>query len=648
MSELIVPVLTALAIMTLPGVTMGLAVGARGVWLAAAAAPLSLTAVATASILGEWVGLTWSVVPVVLVTVVAAVVLAVGRRVLAGRWGADDQRPVPEKRALPSWLEIAAAVGLAALLIGRRLGLILQEPGAVSQTYDNVFHLNAVGYIEHTGSASPFTLGLMTSDGSLGFYPSAWHAVVSLVAQLGDGSVAVASNAVMIAVACLVWPLSVVFLARVWFGRSPWITIAAGVFSASAAAFPLLPVYYGVLYPLFLSGAILPVALAALSVVLGQATDQPPRAWAGVLLLGFVPGLAVAHPSALVALLAFSVPIVTWQAVQIARAAASARRRAVIGVAYVAYLAAGLQAIRVLRPPSEAAGWQPTQTVAQAVGEILTGGMYGMPVAWALAGFTLVGAAALVRRGHPAAAAASGAYVVAGFLFIVASAMTWMGLRMLLTGPWYNNTPRLAALVPVAAVPLAAYGVEVVRQWAVAEVRRRDVSWRWSPVLTGTIAVAMLVASTFVGAPLRAITAEAQHSYRMTDDSTLLAPDEVALLERLSDEVPDDAVIAGNPFTGAGMTWAYADRKPLMAHLLMEIDRDTTRINEELREAVPGSAVCGALDRKGVDYVLDFGRVTVYDLDPSGFEGLERLDRSAAVREIDRQGDAVLYEVVGC
>ena len=138
-----------------------------------------------------------------------------------------------------------------------------------------------------------------------------------------------------------------------------------------------------------------------------------------------------------------------------------------------------------------------------------------------------------------------------------------------------------------------------------------------------------------------------QRNFALVGDAWFLTPDEVTLLERLPEHVPADEVVAGNPWTGAGMTYAIGDRKPLMPHLLMEIDDETEAINDGLSTATPGSAACRAVRDKHVGFVLDFGDLQINNA-VEDYPGLDDLADSDVVREVDRQGEAVLYEVVGC
>ena len=133
-----------------------------------------------------------------------------------------------------------------------------------------------------------------------------------------------------------------------------------------------------------------------------------------------------------------------------------------------------------------------------------------------------------------------------------------------------------------------------------------------------------------------------------SDESPLLTSDELALIERLDDEVPEDAVILGSPWTGTALAYAMADRQVVMPHTLMDITEEMSVLLDRLDSARPGSAeVCAAVDDLGVEYVLDFGTQEIND-GKHPYKGLDRLRTSESVEKVDQIGDAVLYKVVLC
>ena len=630
-------------VLVAPGLVLGLALRLRGLWLAAAAAPLGLTALAATAIVAPAVGIPWGPLPVVVVTLVAAILIAV---VVAF---VPTTRPAPAAARGAWWPVIVAAIA-AGSLIAFQLVRVTGSPEAFSQSYDNVFHLNAVRWVIDTQSASPFTLGRMTSpEGALGFYPSAWHGLTALTVELTGVSIPVAINAVSFVAACVIWPLGAVLLTRTLFGTHPVLTVAAGIFAAAFPAFPLLLLNYGVLYPMFLSYAVLPVAVAALVRLVGvvPAPDGLGRWPALLLLAGVVPGMAVAHPGGLVSLLAFSVPMVVVAAVQGFRSGLVRSRRWLLIGALAAYAVLGFAALGIVRPPADQIYWPIAESIGQAVGEVLTASVYFMPVATVVAVFGVVGVVAAVRRRDALAWTALGLWLMAGVLYVIVAASTSETLRLLITGPWYNNIPRLAALYPLATLPLAALGVQST--WDAAKnawERRRAPLPR--PVVIGVALVAgTAVALGTQGAAIRDAVDQARGVYAISDESWMLTPDELEMFRVVAETVPQDELVGGSAWTGAGLAYAFAGRPVLMPHLLMDIDPDMRLFLEEFDSADAGDPACEATERLEVKWVLDFGDQQINNHDQV-YEGLDELDESDNVELVEKIGDAALYRVVGC
>ena len=203
-----------------PGLVVALLLGLRGIWLLAMSAPISVSMIAVAALAAPVIGVPWSVLPVLILTAIAALA--------AFAWTRWVSRPARQtlaskaQRRRSAW-PLVLGIAIPALTIGFVLLRSMLAPDYVSQRYDNVFHLNAVQYIIDTGNASPLWVGTMTSGdtGGLPFYPTAWHALVAVVAGLSGSSVVVANNAAIIAVAAIVWPMSAVLLQQDHAGARP-------------------------------------------------------------------------------------------------------------------------------------------------------------------------------------------------------------------------------------------------------------------------------------------------------------------------------------------------------------------------------------------------------------------------------------------
>lgn len=637
--DLVLAVLATIGIVLIPGILVALVLGMRGLAAWALAVPAGVTIIVLAALAAPFVGMQWGIAPVLLVAVIIAVIAA-GLRALL--WRGTTARPTFPRISAAA----LAALGGAVIVVLVQLAAVMGDPQNISQTFDNIFHLNAIRYALDTGSISPLTIGSMTSapTNGLPFYPSGWHAVATLVVQLTGASIPIVSNAVMIFFAAAVWPLSIVLLVRTLFGPSTAILVTAAAASVALPAFPLLLVEYGVLFPYMMSLSMIAVPIALVIETCRQTSWRArwPFVVAG---LGTLPGIAIAHPGGFVALLVFTTVVLGVFWVRLLFSQIATRRKIVASVWAAAYAMVTLASWYVLRPPAAARTWGPTETAGQAIGEVLTVSVWSAPVNIVMTVLVITGCVVALRRRTAMDWIALGFLAAAALLYIAVSGVPYPLPRDILTGAWYNNAPRLAALLPIAWVPLAAIGG--ARLWEhLTSVLARVPKPRLRTVLGAVIAVVVLIVVPQVGSMRQAV-ASAGGAFAVSEESPLLTSDELALIERVDDEVPEDAVIMGSPWTGTALVYALAERRVVMPHTLMDITDDMSLLLDGLDTALAGSAVCDAVERLGVEYVLDFGTQEINGGEHE-YKGLDRLAASAAVDEVDSVGDAVLYKVVVC
>ena len=167
----------ALAVLLVPGLAAGYAAGLRGIPAWGLAPPISVSVVAVAAAAAGAAGVPWGLAPAAATALAVAAAAGVWRR-LAGRPASPDPGRF---RVLPAALTVVAG-GLAAVAVALGIGW----PGRFPQTFDAVFHLNAVARAAETGNASSLALGTLTNpERSSAFYPGAWHAITALVGSSG-------------------------------------------------------------------------------------------------------------------------------------------------------------------------------------------------------------------------------------------------------------------------------------------------------------------------------------------------------------------------------------------------------------------------------------------------------------------------------
>ncbi|WP_325791513.1 DUF6541 family protein [Arthrobacter koreensis] len=645
--------MVALCVILVPGGLLAF-LGFRLRWMAALAVSpvLSVSLVAVSAVIADFMGVRWSWVPLAVLTAATTLVVWLLRAWWAGR-SPEQGQPQAADPAL-HLVEAVTVVGAAAL-VGRRLLYAFGSPESFSQTFDNIFHLNAIQYIADTGSASSLSIGGMTG---IGFYPAGWHGLVSLVDSLTGSAIPVSVNAVNLVIGALIWPLGCIFLVQQIAGRRVVPTLLAGVLAGAFGTFPLLLVDFGVLYPNFLGVSLIPAVLGILLAVLGLARRSAPLPLLWLLLLAALPGLGLGHPSAVLAVTAFSVPLVIAAVTRRVRTEV-ARRSTVRAWLYIlGFVLYGIGVVRlwyVVRPAADTLIWLPYQTPAQAMGEVFASAPLGSPVSWAVMILCAFGLVAVVLG--RASWWAAGLWAVGGFLYVVATGAADSDFRDLITGGWYTDNYRLAALLPVAALPLAAIGGTMLIAWLNRRIWQPVLDlmmareWKAATTRTATAAAVVIVLAVTAVATqqqnVRNAAMSAAGNYELTDDSPLVSSDEYELMRRLDGVIEDGAELVGNPWTGSSLVYALTGHRPMQLHTISALDPEEDEVYASLREAQTEPDVCPALRETGVKYVLDFGDQEIHGGDHP-YPGLEDLDSSGAVELVDAEGDAKLYRITAC
>lgn len=647
-------ILLAAVLLLVPGLVVALSLRFRSFDALALAPALSVGILVVTSTGTPFLGAPFGIVPVGVATVLLATV-----GFFVGRLRPEQQSTGPGATALARFAPFAAFIVAAALLSWRTLQVI-GSPGSISQTYDAVFHLNSVRFALDTGQASSLTIGAMTGGG---FYPAGWNAVAAYVASTTGADVPVAVNITSVILASVFWPLSCLLMTTWVAGRGTTMTIAAGIACASLGAFPLLMMDFGVLYPNLLAISILPASIALTARITGAvATTQRPGLPSVLALLLSLSGLVVSHPTTFMAWLVWTLPMVSFYAYKKAPARwklrTTNRRHFNLYVAGISVYSVVFLVLWIfLRPPGEASFWGPYFTVPQALGEALLISPMGLAPAWLVAPLALFGVWVCFRRDRNLAWVGAVFLIFSG-LFVVVAGVPSSRVRSLLTGVWYNDSYRIAALLPVAAVLLIAIGV----RWAGAQITDDHLKpvrrlfgrfgvtslqgQRWlTYICVGVISMVAVVIGQQGG--LQQEEAQASTEYTISNDSPLVSSDELALIKRLHSTVPPDSTLVGNPYAGAALAYALGDRKVAQLHILSYVSPDLQEIYNELGAVTSDPNVCAAVRDENAFYVLDFGLKEVHGGSHTP-PGLIHLDQNPGVKLIDSQGEARLYKITAC
>ncbi len=580
-------------------------------------------------------------------------------------------RPAPPAPTRSRWWWLLLAWAGTALVMTAVAFAAVPTPDRISQTYDNVFHLSAIAHILDTGDASSLTLRtLIETDKTWSFYPSGWHSVVALTAELSGASVPVAVNASTIAVCAAIWLPGIAWLSQVVVrGFDP--TLVAVVALPLGAAFGAMPyalLTWGTLYPTLLGTALLPAALAPVVAAglsrRGESRVRYPLAMAAAMTSAAVVAVAFAQPRVLVTWALILAPYVIIEAARTYRQAVRrggrdrvvARRilTGVIGALLV--VAAGGFAYLVLRlglferPLDQRLGGpqaQASQPVFVGIGQVLVqswplgvDGVVTFP-AILLALAVIGGIAVAVRTRGLRWLVVS--YAALAVLFALAAGSDDV-LTKLATALWYKDRYRISSALPIIAIPLATLGILTAARWA-SRSRRAFVA----AAAALSVAVAGIAAAGLAWASMPTF----GYVFRLPDRAASSEVISRAQIDFMRDVVaavvPPDQRLLGDPWDGSALSQVYAGREPVFPHVNGQWDPQRGVIAWHLPDIDKDPAVCAALDALRVRYVLyhphEFGGG-----DPSGnhFLGVHAAVQQGLFTAVATDGDSTLYRIDQC
>jgi hypothetical protein len=634
------PALIALVFSLIPGAVVAYALGFRRISLLGLAPIFSLTVLGLTAIAINPIHLRWGIVPVLLATVVFGLLAWVVRRVF-NRWIHVSSEP--QDRGLVRWA--LAGFGIAAVAATARVADIIGNPNHISQTYDNVFHLNTVRYIMDTGNADSLKIAGFPPSGleTPAFYPAGWHDLTSLVAQTSGASIPVAVTAVTLVTAAVLWPLSLVYLVRTIFGARRLILVTAGVVASGMAAFPFLTMVWGVLYPFMLSLAVLPALWALCIQALGLARDNSQNFWGSLVAIAIaVPGISLAHPSATMAVIVLCGPLMLTVIIRThirMRAAATPWPRFV--AMYVGAIAAIVAVGYLFRKIQPGNVWEAHKSWLQAFIELFLNAPAESGVALSTIILVIVAIVVLVIRRQSLWLPLS--WMLFAALFIIGTASPNQRVRVAFIGLWYGDVNRVAALLAIVAAPLAVWGAV----WLIDVLRQRVhyFSSANAAIPVAASAIVLLFAVLQL-TNLNGITALGKADYEFNAESKLLTPDEAALLGEVDSYVAPEQKVIGNPWTGTPLVFAYANRVPILSRPGVN-DAPVSAVSQRLQFAATDVSVCASVREHNIRFVLDFGDREVHGGDHE-YAGLRNLSSNPSVELVTSVGHASLWRITAC
>jgi hypothetical protein len=241
------------------------------------------------------------------------------------------------------------------------------------------------------------------------------------------------------------------------------------------------------------------------------------------------------------------------------------------------------------------------------------------------------------------------------FLYMLcAGSSSWLARE--LTGFWYNDAQRIAALIPMTAVPLAALGITSAADALGRFVGRvsADVFSRPLPPrrALGIACLALLVypaaiyPSQGIGHGMRVL----HDRYNNANFSHLLVTaDEQALYEKLATQIPAGETVLGSPFTGAQFSGIWSGHRVVIPHTSSNPTPDVALVSQKFKSFTTDPQVCAAVKRLKVGVVVDdFDRYGPTDQRQASYSGLVDLYDTPGLTPIGYGASVVIYRVGDC
>ena len=405
--------------------------------------------------------------------------------------------------------------------------------------------------------------------------------------------------------------------------------------------------YWGIVLPYFLSMSLMPLIVIMVSHLAGLAPRSAQRLSGGqvaVLLPVVCAAIALAHPQGVFVGMVLGLPILVWGTAARARdrwAPGLAPRprlwplATLTAVALIGSAAAWIE----LRPSQSSAVWKPNASLKEAIGQAISLAPNHTPTFLPLGLVMLVCAAVVLLLTRSRWLVAP--WLAATAMSIITRSTPEGDLRYLLTGNWYTDNNRTAAIIAVAAIPVLALAIEHLLRLASRRYPRLDGA---SGLVAGAL-IAVLVLAMGVLSPGSRVN---QSYFEMEwQTSVLLSADERELLERLPEVVPEDAVIATNAWNGSSLAYAISDRQVLNTYMGFQAEPEVHLLNAELDDAQEKPEVCDAAEELDVEYALDFGPQEIHGRTAT-YTGLNEISETGAAEVVLQVGEAKLLRMLPC
>lgn len=366
-------------------------------------------------------------------------------------------------------LPLLLSVGFALFIYFNTYYLTIGSMERFVQYDDNATHLAMIEAESRLGNYSTIQPGYNLPNDpyyicNTSYYPNGFHIIPALACSITGSNAAISENACAMLYTCLVFPLGITSLVYVCANKNSLAAAAAVPMALASVAFPLRMLTVHAPFPNIAGFSLVPVFCTAFILVF----DLNESLWRVLLapLVSIAISLAFVHPNALIFACVYIFPYFLFNyipglAKKIGEKSGIGRPILLRTVLQLLFIMFACVLWILVNQASFMHGivtsiWEWSESLPSVLKDIVSGGLLLSRPQYAFGLLAFIGAAICLL--HKRIAWLSISFFLISIIYI-GTATGNDAVKSLLAGFWYTDPERLAAMVAIAMIPLASFGI---------------------------------------------------------------------------------------------------------------------------------------------------------------------------------------------
>lgn len=540
----------------------------------------------------------------------------------------------------------------------------LDGPDSFFQGWDNVTHLNGIRALMNSSYWNPLSLNRFTPvdvspyiDNGPNFYPSALHILCASVALIVDAAPAVALNAVNALMIGLVFPLGFYQMISSLSNQNRFVVFSGALLCLGNAIAPWDMLIYGPLFPNLFSFAFIPSVMASFIMMCEEFSEShlTLACCNGVVVLLGALAVFLGHPNGIFSLIVLLAPyLFCWGLRELGERGLSTVARGVAAMAYLLFIA--LFWVVCYNLPMFASvvdvSWPAIdRSFLDAAADALLFSYVWRPINVIVSSLMIVGFVVILLNRKYLWLNVS---MLATQVLYAICAGTDGELKQLLTGFWYTDYYRVAALAAFASSIVACFGLGRIIEYSASQLNKTTSRNGHLPaglhrmlpfgvfLLAGYLIFNGNVVLPFVGHIELPLGYQAAETARQYDKALIhydvLTVEELAFIDENRELIDDGSTVINSPNDGSLFLYAIDNVNTYYRSGSCpspnEEAEDSYIIRTKLYAIDANEQVKKAVKRIGAKYVLqlDYGerenecRINYISYYPEDWVGIQSID----------------------